>query len=381
VTARLDPYDVQAPADRSELYGYLREHAPTRFVTGRDVWTLSRFADVASALGDPGRFSSRDTNGYQRRALNVLVGTDPPEHTRLRQVALRALAISRLRTRSAELDAIVARHTGRFIERGRGEVVTELAEPLACEVFAELIGLDHRRLVSIRLGRGLRPDPRQAYRRFLQAAIDAHRSAPGEDLIGFLVADGGDSGQLSDEELLAFLGLLLAAGADTSRDLIANLLAELAARPAEWDRLLAEPQLVASAIEECLRFSSPIQAVFRTATCDVNVGEAQIEAGDRVMALIGSADRDERRWADAQEFDVGRYRHGGARNRSHIAFGGGPHICPGAWLGRRIARGVLSKLVASRVRLELTGPPRARANPCFGTLLSVPLVVRGEHDG
>jgi cytochrome P450 len=278
------------------------------------------------------------------------------------------------------VDEVVAARVETFAGRGGGDGVWDFAEPLACALFADLLGLDGLGLGARRRGLGLRPEPRRAWRAFFLDAIVRGRERPGDDLLSTLVAPAADGDRLTDEELVALLGLLLAAGVDTTRDFVANLLAELAARPEQWARIARDPGLVASAAEESLRYSSPIQAVFRTAMSDVDVGERTIPVGARVMLLFGSADRDERQWSDAGCFDVGRYAGGLAGGRSHVAFGRGPHACPGVWLTRRVGRGVLNALVGRGVRLVPAGGVQRGRNPCFRSVMSLPLRVRDRSD-
>jgi beta-dihydromenaquinone-9 omega-hydroxylase len=376
--AAVDPYAPEVVADPFPAYARLRAEARPQLVPGRDVWTLSRYEDVATAAGDATRFSSRETNGYERRPLNVLVGTDPPEHTRLRRLASRAFSTGRLASLWPRVDRIVAERVGGFVEGGGGDVVGDLAEPLACAAFADLLGLEPAGLAARRAGLGLRPDPRAAWRAFFLAAIEERRSRPGDDLISTLLEPEPGGDRLSADELAALLGLLLAAGVDTTRDLVANLFAELALHGEQWERLVSEPALVGSAVEEALRYVSAIQAMFRTATCDVEMGGTTIPAGARVMLLFGSADRDERRWPDGARFDVTRYAGGLAQGGAHVAFGAGPHACPGAQLARRLARGALSEMVRRGARLEVAGPVQRGRNPCFRSLISFPLRVRQE---
>jgi cytochrome P450 len=373
--AAVDLYDAGVVADPFAAYETLRAQAPAHRLPESDVWALSRYQDVIRSASDPGRFSSGDTNGLARRSLKVLVGTDGAEHARLRRHAARALAPPRLASLLPRADAIVAACAGAFVDGGGGDAVAALAEPAASGAFADLLGLEPDRLAARRRGRGLSPDPRRAWRAFFLEAVARRRAQPAADVISALTDAAPDGDRLSDEEIVGMLGLLLAAGADTTRDLLANLLAELAARPAEWQRLLEQPTLAGSAVDEALRFASPIQGTFRTATVDVDVAGVTIPARSRVMLLFGSADRDERRWPDAARFDVGRYADGLARGCAHVAFGSGPHACPGAHVARRIARAVLDELLHRRICLSPAGEPRYGSNPSFRSPRSLPLRV------
>ena len=376
--AALDLYDGDLGAAPFAAYARLRSQAPVHHMPARDVWVLSRYEDVVKAASDSARFTSRETNGLERRSLKVLVGTDGAEHARLRRFAARALSPTRLAALAVRVDAIVAARVGAFADAGGGDVVAALAEPVACSAFADLLGLDPDGLTARRNGRGLAPDPRRAWRAFFVEAISRRRARPAADLISALLEEAPDGDRLSDEELVGMLGLLLAAGADTTRDLLAGLLAEHAVRPSAWERLLDAPALAGSAVEEALRYTSPIQGMFRTATADAEVAGVTIPAGSRVMLLFGSADRDERRWGDAARFDVARYAGGLATGGAHIAFGSGPHACPGAHLARRIARVALGELLRRRARLVAAGDRQYGRNPSTISLRSFPLTVRQE---
>jgi cytochrome P450 len=380
VDAGIDLYASDVVADPFGAYGRLRDHAPVCLVPGRDVWALSRYTDVAAAARDTARLSCRETNGYSRRSLHVLVGTDPPEHTRLRRLAARAFSSGRLASLHPRVDAIVADRVASFVYRGGGDAVSGLAEPIACGVFGDLLGLDPAGLAARRRGQGLRPDPRRAWRVFFLDAISRRRRDPRDDLISTLLEPAGGGDRLTEDELVALLGLLLAAGIDTTRDLIANLLAELAARRDQWTCLVADPSLVPAAVDEALRHGSMIQAMFRTAAEEIEIAGQAIPAGARVMLLFGSANRDERRWPDAASFDVSRYAGGVPSGGPHIAFGAGAHACPGAHLARRIARVALDELLRAGAQLTLGGRSERGRNPCFRTLISLPLhVTRGAR--
>jgi cytochrome P450 len=342
------------------------------------IWQLSAYDQVVVAAADSARFSCRETNGYRKRSINVLVGTDPPEHTRLRRLASRGLSTRRLESLTPRIRAIVAERVDAFVARGQGDAVFDLAEPLACGVFAHVLGVPLEGLAARRRGRGLRPDPRRAWRRFFQRVIEERREEPRDDLVSTLLEPGPGGDRLSDDELLDFLGLLLTAGIDTTRDLITSLVAELADHPQEWDRLRADRKLLASAVEEGLRFTSPIQAMFRTAARDLQLEGKSVPAGARVMLSFAAANRDERRWNDAGRFDVGRYAGGLTKTNAHVAFGAGPHACPGAGLARLVACCVLGELLDHGVRIERAGHAERTSSRCFRSFLAFPLSVRKE---
>lgn len=360
----VDPYDPAIAADPFAAYARLRDEAPVHHVPSRGIWVLSRFDDVAAAL-DSRSFSSLEGNGLERRRVSVVAAADPPEHTRLRRPAAVGLGPRRLFAAPERLAAVVGAH----LPRGEADVVGGFAEPLACEIFAEVLGVRAERLRALRQGRGLALSPRRAYSAFFAQAVATRRERPGDDLLSTLLGDD----TLTTDEVVRFCVLLLAAGIDTTRDLVANALVELAARPEQWRRLADDPRLVPSAVEEVVRFASPIQAMFRTAVREVELAGGAIPQGARTMLLFGSANRDERRWEDAGFLDVGRYADGLTRSGYHLGFGAGVHACPGAGLARDVASAVLRELLERGSAPVLAGRVVWGKNPCFRTVVAARL--------
>jgi cytochrome P450 len=184
---------------------------------------------------------------------------------------------------------------------------------------------------------------------FLRSVAEARRREPTGDLISAIAAEQDGETALTIREVIQFVMLLLVAGNETTTNLIGNAVTALLDHPGELRRVAADPSLVPGAIEEALRFDSPVQLVFRTATEAVEVGGVAIPKGAYVAPLIGSANRDERRFPDADRFDVTRGAQG------HLAFGFGEHFCLGASLARLEARVALEALLPDLVRLERRG--------------------------
>jgi cytochrome P450 len=191
---------------------------------------------------------------------------------------------------------------------------------------------------------------------FFTEQLAASRMLGEDTVLGRLVANS-DDGQVSHEELFFFAVLLLLAGNETTTNLLSTMLLTLAERPDQLELLRANPQLIASAIEEQLRFISPIQSFFRSARSDYRVGDATIPAGSRVLLLWGAANRDPREYDDPDTFRADRDPAG------HLAFGSGIHLCLGAQLARMEAQAVLRELVQRVDRIEVTGTPKWTTNP------------------
>jgi cytochrome P450 len=365
----LDPYDEGNVGDPFPAYARLRSEAPVHHVVERDLWALSRFEDVSAAL-DPLSFSSAETNGRAPRRVAVVAGTDAPEHTRLRRPAAAQFTARKLAAWPERIRALVGERI-ELIAGGDRDFVKLVSEPVACELISRIIGAPPNAIAALRRGRGLALSPRHALSSFFTELVASRRHVPGDDLVSGLLADG----ELTTAEIVNFCTLLLAAGIDTTRDLLSNAVIELAEHPDQWERLAAEPLLIDSAVDEVIRFTSPIQAMFRTATADVDLPGGRVPAGARVMLLFGSANRDERRWSDAAAFDVARYAPGASKGPHHLGLGAGSHACLGAWLARQTGAAALTEL------LRRGGPPRVLRpavrghNPCFRSVVSLTVAL------
>jgi cytochrome P450 len=211
-----------------------------------------------------------------------------------------------------------------------------------------------------------------ALREYFTREIDRRRAEPGADLISALVAARDTAEALSTDELLAFVVLLLIAGNETTTNLIGNGLLALARNPAEYQRLRRDPALIPSAVEEMLRYDSPVQTLMRFATQDSDVGGTRIETGGMVAVLFGAANRDPAQFPEPERFDVAR------KPNDHVAFGEGIHFCIGAPLARLEARIVFEAIVERFATIALADPSRPlfyRGSFVTRGLRELPLVV------
>lgn len=377
---QINLFDPGFLADPYPVYARLRSHDPFhRSFMGATV--VSRYGDVTAVLRDP-RFSSdvRKWAGFESRlgrdpSLSWLLchwmpGQDPPAHTRVRRLFHRALA-------SAEgaSDAAVARLADEVIgearERGSMEVVGELASRVPAESICTLFGIPEAdrpqiRRWSRRVSTLLEPVPPLASLELTAEAIDGLaayvgelwarrrarcRSEPGTDVlsrVAELVPPDED-----EELILASSVFFLSAGHETTINLIGNGVLTLLRRPDQLERLRRQPDLLASAVEEMARFESPVQTIWRMATEDVDLGGRRIAAGEQVMLLLGSANRDGEQFEDADAFDVGR-----SPNR-HLGYGYGRHLCQGVSLARTATRIAIGRLLHQAPHLRLKeGEPR-----------------------
>jgi len=361
--ARLNPFP---------WYARMRASDPVHLDPERGGYHVFAYDGVQRVLSDHGCFSSR-MGGAGDPISASLLGADPPRHTRLRALVTQAFtprAVARLAPR---ISAVVAELLDAAAPAGGMDLVTAFAYPLPVIVIAEMLGIpaeDRARFKawSDAVVAGGRPDAatmgygdaQREMGAYFHATLERRRREPGEDLITGLLAARIDGEQLTALELLGFCVLLLVAGNLTTTNLLANAVLSLAEHPSAARRLAAEPDLLPTAIEEVLRYRSPVQVMFRTAVRDLVLEGREIQAGDHVAAWIGSANRDEAHFADAAGFDPAR-----SPNR-HLAFGHGVHFCLGAplarleaqlalgallrrWPGLRVVPGTVLEAVASTV--------------------------------
>ena len=341
-------------------YAQLRK-APPVLVPGRPaVWAVSRYADVAAVLRDPGTFSS----SVMAAADPTLLGADPPRHARARRIVQHLFSPARLATLEQPMRVCCESLIDRMVDDGQHDLVEDLATPLPLTVICMLLGLEPERaedfkrwtaaVIASKTGSpdaGKRPDIRSdlaEFTDFCSDLVDRRLGAPPDDPLAVLLGADDVQGPMTAKEVERVVQLLLIAGTETTTNLIGNAVIALLRNPGEIDRLRANPQWAPAVIEEALRYDSPVQALMRRATRSIELSGARIPPGAMVMALLGSANRDSSRFTDPDRFDPSRSAAG------HLAFGVGPHFCLGASLARRTATMALEVLF-SRAR-ALHGP-------------------------
>jgi len=347
LTTSLSPFGL----DPFPWYTVMRESAPVFLDPRRHSWSVFKYNDVQRVLSEHSVFSSQFDGSDQ--PLNAsIVSMDPPRHRQLRSLVTLAFTprtIARLEPRIRE---IVNALLDNVAPQGKMDVIHDLAIPLPVTVIAELIGVPLADRASFKLWSdqlvGAAPsygkDPQEEMSHYFNWIIEQRRKEPQDDLISALLVAQIDGKHLTEQELLGFCVLLLAAGNETTTHLIGNAIWCFDDHPEAWAELRANPTLLPDAIEEVLRYRSPIKLMFRTTTRDTRIGDKDIPARSGVAAWIGSADRDEAQFPNAGTFDIHR-----APNR-HLAFGHGIHFCLGAPLARlesKIALGILLERFAS----------------------------------
>ena len=317
---------------------------------------------VAQILRDNETFSSGAIRELMEIVMGpfVLVGMDEPEHKRHRalvSVAFRHKSL--VRWEPEVIEPILNELIDRFVERGTAELVRELTFRFPVQVIAEILGVpheDHAKFhdmaiwvvnVAANPERGIAASI--ALREYLAEVVEAKRAAPGDDVISLLVQEELDGERLSDEEIFSFLRLLLPAGAETTYRATGSFLYGLLTNPEQLDAVRADRSLLTPAVEELIRWESPLLIIARDCLVDTTVGGVDVPAGTMVIPHIGAANHDDSRWEHPERFDLFR------PVVPHISFGVGPHMC----LGMHLAR----MEMASAVNVLLDRLPGLRPDP------------------
>ena len=357
-------------------YRQMREADPIHFYPDYRAWQVFRYDDVLRVLSDYAVFSSNLSGGsdLQGPLAASIVTTDPPRHRQLRNLVTQAFTPRSVAGLADRITTIVNDLLDRVVVNGQMDVVDDLAYPLPVIVIAELLGIpreDRARfkawsdaIVGAGMGGGGNPQAEMsAY--FLQM-IEQRRQDARDDLISALLNAQIDGVHLTQRELLGFCVLLLVAGNETTTNLIGNAVLCLDEHPDVMAELRAAPDLIPAAIEEVLRYRSPVQMMYRRAATDVTLDGRPIRAGQMIMAQIGSANRDAAQFPDPDRFDIRR-----TPNR-HIAFGHGIHFCIGAPLAR-----LESKIALTLLLERLPDLRRVQSVPLQGT--GSPIVYGVQH--
>ena len=362
-----DPTSAKILSDPYDTYDRLRAKDPVHRMRLINGWVLTRYEDVDAVLRDHRRFSKDDGIEDPYRSM---LHHDPPDHTRLRSLVSKAFTPRAVRELHPRVQRIVDELLNDLDGKERFDLIESFAFPMPVTVIAEMLGVPAKDMerfkhwsndVSLTIEPSLSDEQirrvehasEQLYNYF-EVIIEERRREPRDDMITALLNAEDEGDKLSHEELLGTLVLLLVAGNETTRNLIGNGLRALLKNPEQLQRLRDNPDLLDSAINELLRYDSPVQLDGRLAHNDVEVAGHRIRAGQRVLCAIGAANRDPAVFKDPDNLDIGR------DDRSHIAFGRGIHHCLGAPLALLEARAAFSTLLDRFPSITLVSEPKYR---------------------
>lgn len=337
--------------DPYPAFAWMRRHEPLYHDPHSGLWAVTRYEDVRAIGQDPGRFSNAGGSRPVGYAMPMMIDMDAPEHRRRRRLVSHGFTPAAVRDLEAHIRAICDDIIDQVCERGACDLVAEVAAPLPLYVIGDMLGIapadraDLLRWSDTMLESQGSPDPGAAERAtaafgewqaYIAARIEERRrSGRADDLIGTLVHAEVDGDRLDDESLVFESLLILVGGDETTRHVISGGIEALLRHPEQAEALRADRSLVPGAVEEMLRWVSPIKNMTRTATEAVTLHGCTVEAGQQLLLMYPSANRDETVFDRPDTFDVRRTPN------DHVAFGFGAHLC----LGNRLARAELAVMV------------------------------------
>jgi cytochrome P450 len=361
----------------------------------RRLYAVSRHVDVTHVLRHPEIFSSRAMGGRDFRPPGgepaptdgSLIGLDPPEHTAHRAIVNRGFTPRRMGELEPRIRKLADELVAGFETRGECDLVKAFTNPLPVAVIAELLGLDPARrddfkrwstaliIGSTQVGATPQFELFREFRQYMSAVAQERDRNPGEDLISLLVHAQAEEGVLDPEQVVGFASLLLAAGSETTTNLIGNALLALQADPEQAALVRADLGRIPQLLEETLRYDSPIQLLMRVTERATELGGVELPEGSLVLVLLGAANRDGEAFDQPDRFDIERNAQG------HLAFGLGNHFCLGASLARLEARIALETLLTRCPDLRIAAQGRVERHGSFLVRGPVALPVRFRPAG
>lgn len=364
-----------------QQFAEMRTHQPVFYDEQTRLWQIFRYDDVNEVITNYNLFSSESLPGFSEDTFlhGTIVATDPPDHRKLRNLVNQAFtprAVNELGGRVAE---ITQELLDKVVEQGRLDIVSDIGFPLPAKVIAEMLGVPdedwdifqrwisgaHISTVTSRenVMRAQRSQEQQMFDYFAHLLAERRKSPKG-DLISDLSVAEVDGKRLSEDELVRFCLLLLAAGQETTKNLIANAAYCFSEHPDVRDRLAREPALIPGAVEEILRYLPPVWFTLRRAKTDVELAGQQIPAGAIIQAWNASANRDDAQFAAPERFNIER------QPNRHLSFGHGIHFCIGAPLARLEAN-VALPMILSQLK-NLTRVPNVPVRVSAGIVFVIP---------
>lgn len=366
-------------ANPYEIYERLRRDDPVHRMRLINAWSLTGYEDAQTILQDHKRFSSGD-NKLEYAPYRTMLDLDPPDHTRLRALVSKAFTPRAVAALGPRVEEIVEELLNDLAHKKRFDLISEFAYPLPVIVIAEMLGIPARDrdrfnvwsndialavepvLTDAEIARVKRAsDEIVAY---FEEIIAQRRDRPEEDMLSALLAAEEEGEKLTHDELIGTLMLLLVAGNETTRSLIGNGMLALLKNPAQLQRLRDKPELLDSAIDELLRYDSPVQFIIRVVMEETQFKGRRLRAGQKIMILVGAANRDPAVFTNPNLLNIER------NEKSHLSFGRGIHYCLGSPLALLEAR------VAFRGLLERFSSIRLLSDPEYRNQI----VLRGVED-
>jgi cytochrome P450 len=375
-----DPYDYAFQEDPYPVYARLRAEDPLHHNEDDDFWVLTRHADILDAVRTEGVYSnamgvSVDKAAWGPDAHKVMsfLGMDPPHQKRLRSLVSKGFTPRRVRELAPRIEQISAHYFDLALERGSFDWIADYAGRLPMDVISEMMGVPEADRVEVRRLADLVVHREEGVRDVPQAGMEAslylvgyyadmlreRKRNPTEDLTSALLSAEIDGDRLTDEEIIAFLFLMVVAGNETTTKLLGNALFHLTRHPEQLARVFADPadaagsggdDLVVPWIEETLRYDTSSQILARHLLADVELHGKVAPKGSKLLIVLGSANRDERVFSRPADYDISRDK---AEVAQLLSFGGGRHFCLGANLARLEAQLALRELVRRVRRVEV----------------------------
>jgi cytochrome P450 len=389
-TVDLTDPELFADGPPHELFARMRAEAPVRWnpmADGDGFWSVTKAADISAVSKDTTTFSSERKGMFIREGMpmpleilnQVILGMDPPRHTKYRLIIQKAFTPRIVALQQDQIRDRITRVIDQVCERGECDLVREISVELPLQVIAEMLGVpqeDRQRLfdwtMQLEAATG---DPSvdgaaavAEIGMYLASVVTARREEPADDLVTAMVSAEVDGEKLNDFEIAAFFALLMFAGNDTTRNTISGGTLALIENPDERRKLAEDPELIESAVEEMLRWVTPVMHFRRTPTTDTELRGVPIRENDKVVMWYASGSRDEEAVPDPMRFDVGRPKV------DHQAFGGGGrHFCIGSSLARLELRLIFPELVRRLPDLDLAGPVGRTSSNWVNGFTSMPV--------
>jgi cytochrome P450 len=389
-TVDLTNPDLFVDGPPHELFARMRAEAPVHWnqmADGDGFWSVTKAEDISAISKDPGTFSSERRGVFVNEdrpmpvdVLNqIILGMDPPRHTKYRGIVQKAFTPRIVAMQEEHIRARVTKLIDNICERGECDLVKELSVELPLQVIAELLGVpqeDRQKLFDWTMQiEAAVDDPSVSgvdalgqVGVYLAEMVAARRETPADDLLTALISAEVDGEQLNDFEIAAFFALLMFAGNDTTRNTISGGTLALIEHPDERRKLTADLSLIDGAVEEILRWVTPVMHFRRTPTADTELRGVQIKENDKVVIWYASGSRDEEAVPDPMRFDVSRPK------TDHQAFGGGGrHFCIGSSLARLELRLVFPEILRRLPDLQLAGPVGRTSSNWVNGFTSMPV--------